>query len=71
MNLEKTNVIDIYDQIAKSFSSTRSSPWPLVKQYLDNLPQFSYIADIGCGNGVNQSNNKFLFESLALAKACQ
>lgn len=69
LEIEKTNVIYIYDQIAKSFSNTRSSPWPLVKQYLDNLPIFSYIADIGCGNGVNQSNNNFMFESLDISES--
>jgi len=70
-SLEKTNVVDIYNEIANSFSSTRSSPWPLVKKHLDsiNSDNYPYIADIGCGNGVNQFNNNFIFESLDISQS--
>jgi ubiquinone/menaquinone biosynthesis C-methylase UbiE len=52
-DFEQHYVHDTYEEIAKSFSSTRHSPWPSVKNYLSNLPTNSKVLDAGCGNGKN------------------
>ena len=41
----------IYDHIALHFSETRKAIWSYVGNFLDNIPKYSLIADIGCGNG--------------------
>ena len=43
----------MYDNFAKEFDHTRYSIWKSVKTFLDNLPKYSIIADVGCGNGKN------------------
>ncbi|KAK9320937.1 S-adenosyl-L-methionine-dependent methyltransferase [Lipomyces orientalis] len=51
LNLERTHVHAIYDQIAPHFSQTRYKPWPIVQRYLESRRPGSIGLDIGCGNG--------------------
>ena len=51
VNFEKKYVKDVYNSIAEHFSHTRYKPWPKVKAFLDGLPKYSIVGDIGCGNG--------------------
>ncbi|PWN88360.1 hypothetical protein FA10DRAFT_280906 [Acaromyces ingoldii] len=48
---EQANVHDVYENIARHFSSTRYKPWPLIPRFLSTLPPGSVGADLGCGNG--------------------
>jgi tRNA (uracil-5-)-methyltransferase TRM9 len=48
---EAEHVHDVYEQIATHFSSTRYKPWPIVEQFLLQLPDGSIGLDVGCGNG--------------------
>ena len=50
-NFEQKYVKDVYNSIAEHFSHTRYKPWPSVKEFIDELPQYSLVGDIGCGNG--------------------
>lgn len=58
--MEKENVHEVYEHIADHFSGTRYKGWPLVDDFLNNLPLGSLVADVGCGNGkylhVNSKN---------------
>jgi len=54
-DLEAKYVQGVYDEIAETFSGTRHSMWPRVKQFLDEIPSGSILLDLGCGNG------KYLF----------
>lgn len=49
--MEKLYVHQTYNTIAKQFHNTRYSHWENVKEFLDGLPQYGFLADIGCGNG--------------------
>lgn len=49
--IEKKYVYDVYNKIAPHFSSTRYKPWPQVVKFLEGLPDGSFVADVGCGNG--------------------
>ena len=51
--LEKTNVRDVYDEIATHFSDTRYCIWNFVKIFLENQNKEFLGLDIGCGNGKN------------------
>ena len=64
--LEQTSVLDIYNKIAPHFDNTRHFIWPSVKDFLKNIPKYSLIADIGCGNGKNMEylNNNYIFIGL-------
>lgn len=48
---ERQYVHDVYSAIADHFSGTRYKAWPRVGSFLESLPPFSLIADMGCGNG--------------------
>ena len=50
-DMEREHVHDVYDHIAGHFSSTRFAIWPEVKRFLDGMPEYSLVGDIGCGNG--------------------
>jgi len=39
-----------YDNFASSFSKTRYSHWNNVKLFLDKIPKYSILYDVGCGN---------------------
>jgi len=41
----------VYDHIAPHFSSTRYKPWPLVSEFLQNIPTGWVGLDSGTGNG--------------------
>jgi SAM-dependent methyltransferase len=53
MEVEKTNVFDIYDKIAGEFSDSRSYKWSSVRDFIANCEKNRVFADIGCGNGKN------------------
>lgn len=43
----------VYNNIAKSFASTRTSIWDKVKEFLDEAKSNSTLLDVGCGGGQN------------------
>ena len=49
--MEKQHVYEVYEKIAPHFSNTRHKPWPNVVKFLNDLPNHSFVADVGCGNG--------------------
>ncbi|KEG12726.1 tRNA methyltransferase [Trypanosoma grayi] len=49
--LEREHVLKVYDAIATHFSSTRYKAWPKVQAFIESLPKYSMVADVGCGNG--------------------
>ena len=73
---EKESLMDIYNSISGHFNNTRHFIWPSVKQFLDTIPKYSIVADIGCGNGKNMTylNNDHIFIgtdfSIELLKIC-
>ena len=76
MNIEKTNVKDVYNKIAKEFNSTRYRPWTCVETFLNDVEVGSTIGDIGCGNGKNMKyrndcDNYGCDFSEELVKICQ
>eukprot|EP00667_Euglena_gracilis_P021524 EG_transcript_23616 len=42
-----------YDAIAEHWDQTRDQPWPFCAQFLTDLPQGSFVIEVGCGNGRN------------------
>ncbi len=42
---------DTYNHIAAHFNETRKAIWNCVGKFLDAIPKYSVIADVGCGNG--------------------
>jgi ubiquinone/menaquinone biosynthesis C-methylase UbiE len=56
--METNHVHYVYEQIAHKFNHTRFSHWNIVKQFLDELPKYSLVADIGTGNGKYLSYRK-------------
>ena len=40
-----------YDHIALHFNETRKAIWTRVGKFLDMIPKYSLVADVGCGNG--------------------
>jgi SAM-dependent methyltransferase len=55
--LEKQYVQDFYNTYASEFDSTRYSTWPIVKNFIDSIPEHSHVLDVGSGNGKNQYRN--------------
>lgn len=51
IEMEYFHVHDVYDSIAQEFDKTRYAQWKCVRDFLDKLPSYSMVADIGCGNG--------------------
>ena len=67
---------EVYDKIATHFSHTRYKPWPQVAEFLNSLPKYSLVADVGCGNGkyLDVNNDIFMFgtdRSNNLLKICR
>lgn len=62
MEVETSNVLNIYSKIATHFDNTRHYKWDSVEDFLNSLPKNSFILDIGCGNGRNmmQLDHKFI-----------
>lgn len=40
-----------WDAIAESFNVTRRKPWPQVIDFIKEISDSKFVADIGCGNG--------------------
>ena len=51
--IEQKYVHETYELIAARFSKTRTQIWSSVQRFLDSLPPYTVVADIGCGNGKN------------------
>lgn len=49
--MEEEYVKNVYQQFASHFDETRVAFWDGVKLFLDTLPKYTVICDIGCGNG--------------------
>jgi len=62
--IEKKNVVEVYDQIANEFSDSRYCIWNMVKDFLKNKTFLDVGLEIGCGNGKNleygKKNHKFI-----------
>lgn len=58
LQMEQTNVLDVYNNIAYHFDQTRHTVWKNVGEFIDLAPSASTIADIGCGNGKNMLTRK-------------
>jgi SAM-dependent methyltransferase len=43
--------MEVYSHIAESFHATRNALWPGVKSFMDKIPKYAILGDIGCGNG--------------------
>ena len=74
---EKESVQNIYNSISNYFDNSRHYLWPSVKLFLENIPKYSIIGDIGCGNGKNMMYlpNDYIFIgldfSIELLKICK
>lgn len=55
MNEIEKSVQTVYNSISDHFSNTRHYLWPSVKEFLNSLPRYSIVGDIGCGNGKNMN----------------
>ena len=53
MSIEQTLVTDIYNIIAEHFNHTRAYIWKGVGQFVNSLPENSFLLEVGCGNGKN------------------
>ncbi|KHJ97328.1 methyltransferase domain protein [Oesophagostomum dentatum] len=51
LRLENQYVSEVYESIASHFDETRLSGWTGVKKFMNSLPAFSVVYDVGCGNG--------------------
>ncbi|KAI9716547.1 MAG: hypothetical protein M1812_005278 [Candelaria pacifica] len=58
---EEQHVHQVYEQIASHFSSTRYKPWPIIENFLKELPNGAVGLDIGCGNGKYLAVNPNIF----------
>jgi ubiquinone/menaquinone biosynthesis C-methylase UbiE len=58
IQFEDEYVTQVYNHIAPHFSHTRYKAWPYVEKFLLNLPKYSCVADVGCGNGKYMGVNK-------------
>ena len=56
------NVRLVYEEISKHFSNTRKVRWNWVDNFINNLPDYITIYDLGCGNGRNMEfkNKNFI-----------
>ena len=52
------HVQSVYNDIAPHFNQTRTYIWPKVKEYIESLPPWSVVLDVGCGNGRNMNLRK-------------
>jgi ubiquinone/menaquinone biosynthesis C-methylase UbiE len=64
MEFEHTNVKNIYENIANSFSDTRYTSWKWIDDFITSFQSNSIILDIGCGNGRNMTNKNYNFYGL-------
>jgi tRNA (uracil-5-)-methyltransferase TRM9 len=68
MEIEKSNVFQVYSQIAYHFNNTRHYKWRSVDDFLDTLSPGSFVLDIGCGNGRNMENTQHNFIGIDTCK---
>lgn len=69
MELNDSNVEQVYDYIAKDFDTTRRKVWPAVSEFLDSLPKDCRILEVGCGNGKNMTyRNDLKFTGVDLSQ---
>lgn len=64
MPCEKTQVTDVYNEIASNFSKTRANKWSWVSEFVESNPKGSYMLDLGCGNGRNMNYEGYKFIGL-------
>uniref|UniRef100_T1J3X4 Fe2OG dioxygenase domain-containing protein n=1 Tax=Strigamia maritima TaxID=126957 RepID=T1J3X4_STRMM len=74
--IERRYVQETYDAIADHFNETRHKPWPRVVDFLQSLPSYSIVLDVGCGNGKYFNTNPDLLhfgcdQSGKLLEICQ
>lgn len=58
ITFEQKYVHDFYNLTAIEFNKTRQKPLPIVSKFIESLPKYSLIADVGCGNGRNMKIDK-------------
>ncbi|CAH0386728.1 unnamed protein product [Bemisia tabaci] len=62
--LEKAYVHEVYQQMTKAEHPHHetNSPWPRIKQLIEQLEPGSLVCDVGCGNGKYLSMNSSVFK---------
>lgn len=60
-DIEKQYVYNVYNKICHEFNTTRVYPWPPVTAFMNSIPSFSTICDVGCGNGKNIYRNDLIY----------
>lgn len=60
--IEEQYVNAVYDKIAPHFDYTRYKPWPGVKKFVESLPDYTTLIDVGCGNGRNLGIKPTIFD---------
>lgn len=60
-SFETINVKETYEQIAYHFNKRRIFTWSWIDEFINNLPNNSFIYDIGCGNGRNMQFKQHTF----------
>ena len=72
--LEKDNIY-VYNKISKHFDKTRGYQWKCIKNFLNEIVPYTTILDVGCGNGRNMVDKRFIFDgcdaSENLVEICQ
>ena len=58
LRVNSDHVQSVYNDIAPHFNQTRTYIWPKVKEYIESLPPWSVVLDVGCGNGRNMNLRK-------------
>lgn len=61
LKFERSYVHTIYNEIADHFSQTRHSAWPGVAKFIESMDAYSFMLDVGCGNGKYLNRRKDLF----------
>ena len=57
LRVNSDHVQSVYNDIATHFNQTRTYIWPKVKEYIESLPPWSIVLDVGCGNGRNMKKS--------------
>ena len=56
-DIEKKYVYDTYKIISKHFNDSRAYLWESVKEFIESIPKYSIILEVGSGNGKNLNKN--------------